>query len=473
MPEPNLPQLLNEADRAFVVAAAGCGKTEAIARAVALSHGRRQLVLTHTHAGVGALRRRLHALRVPRDRFTVDTIAGWALRFGASYPGLSGLETSEPVGAQWAQVYGAASRLLDCRALKRVVLQSYGGVYVDEYQDCVSSQHDLVLKLASLLPCRVLGDPLQAIFDFDGQRLVDWQEEVDSTFSRLPDLVTPWRWKNRNALLGQWLTELRRALTLGESIDFESAPVTWMPSGPNAEWLACMNHPRESGSVVAVRKWPNSCHELSRTLKGTFTSMEEMDCGALLKAAHQIETVSGTERVMCCIRFAKECVTGLSSVTASLEVTLRRGAIPRLTSRCARPGLYRAVIAASNETSLAEVLPLLLELRAEGEYLYRRELWDEMIRALKAHARLGSGTLRDAAWHVREITRRVGRREDSRTVSRTLLIKGLEYDHAIVLKADELSTKNLYVALTRGRDSVTLISPSSSMTFPVPSNLIA
>lgn len=472
MPEPNLPQLLSEADRAFVVAAAGCGKTEAIARAVALSQGRRQLVLTHTHAGVGALRRRLHALRVPKDRFTVDTIAGWALRFGASYPGLSGLETSEPVGPQWAQVYGAASRLLDSRALKRVVLQSYGGIYVDEYQDCVSAQHDLVLKLASLLPCRVLGDPLQGIFDFGGQRLVNWQQDVDPNFQRLPDLITPWRWKDRNAPLGQWLTELRQALTLGEPIDFEAAPVTWMPAGPNAEWRACMNHLRESGSVVAMRQWPNNCHDLSRTLRGTFTSMEEMDCGTLLTAAERIEAGAGIERVMRCIRFAKECMTGLSDVTASLEVTLRRGDIPRVTSRCAYPELYRAVIAAAGEDSLLGVLPLLLAVRAEGEYLYRRELWDEMIRALKSHARLGSGTLRDAAWHVREITRRVGRREDARTVSRTLLIKGLEYDHAIVLKADELNTKNLYVALTRGRESVTLISPTSSMTFPVPSNLI-
>ena len=45
-------------------------------------------------------------------------------------------------------------------------------------------------------------------------------------------------------------------------------------------------------------------------------------------------------------------------------------------------------------------------------------------------------------------------------IGTTLLVKGLEFDHAIVLDAASLTRKELYVALTRGARSVTIISSS-------------
>lgn len=44
-----------------------------------------------------------------------------------------------------------------------------------------------------------------------------------------------------------------------------------------------------------------------------------------------------------------------------------------------------------------------------------------------------------------------------------LLVKGLEFDHAIVLEADSLSKKELYVALTRGAKSLTIVSSSPTL----------
>lgn len=472
MAEQDIPRLLSEADRAFVVAAAGCGKTEAVVRAVALSAGRRQLVLTHTHAGVNALRRRLQSMGVPKERYVVDTIAGWALRYAASYPQLSGLETPEPVGGQWANVYAAAGRALTTRAIRRVVVQSYGGIFVDEYQDCVRDQHTLVLQLAELLPCRVLGDPLQGIFDFGNQRVVDWATDVSPNFARLPDLVTPWRWRGHNEALGDWLGAVREPLSTGQPLDLATAPVAWVQSDTTAEWRSCIRFANGDGSIVAIRKWATNCHDLARTLRGTFTSMEEMDCADLLSAARELDTSTGPARALACIAFAKTCMTGLNNATSSLEATLRRGAVPRITARCAHPDLYLAAAAVAGDEDMRGIHALMLALRGHGEYLFRRELWDEMIRSLRAHARGSALSLRDAAWRARDITRRIGRREDRRTISRTLLVKGLEYDHAIVLKADELNAKNAYVALTRGRSSVTVIAPESTIRFPQPTNLL-
>jgi DNA helicase-2/ATP-dependent DNA helicase PcrA len=46
-------------------------------------------------------------------------------------------------------------------------------------------------------------------------------------------------------------------------------------------------------------------------------------------------------------------------------------------------------------------------------------------------------------------------------IGTTLLVKGLEFDHAIVLDAACLSKKELYVALTRGARSITIISTTN------------
>ena len=73
----------------YVVAPAGFGKTYLIAEAVSRS-ANRQLVLTHTYAGVNVLRRKMRELKVSNRAFRVDTIASWALRLSLSYLSTSG-----------------------------------------------------------------------------------------------------------------------------------------------------------------------------------------------------------------------------------------------------------------------------------------------------------------------------------------------------------------------------------------------
>jgi hypothetical protein len=63
----------------YVLAPAGFGKTHLIAESVGRAE-RRQLVLTHTFAGVSAIRRKMRLLRVPASLFQIDTIASWTLR---------------------------------------------------------------------------------------------------------------------------------------------------------------------------------------------------------------------------------------------------------------------------------------------------------------------------------------------------------------------------------------------------------
>ena len=119
----------------------------------------------------------MRQLSVPSGACRVDTIASWALRLCLSYPGASDWALQRPEGKQWAALYRACGVLLDHQFIRRILKASYGGLYVDEYQDCSTEQHQLVLRLARDLPCRILGDPLQAIFDFEEERPVDWAGE--------------------------------------------------------------------------------------------------------------------------------------------------------------------------------------------------------------------------------------------------------------------------------------------------------
>jgi len=68
--------------RGTVTAPAGCGKTHLIARSLT-RHGNAKkpiLILTHTNAGVAALRGRLDRAGIRPTAYRLLTIDGWAMR---------------------------------------------------------------------------------------------------------------------------------------------------------------------------------------------------------------------------------------------------------------------------------------------------------------------------------------------------------------------------------------------------------
>jgi len=90
--------------------------------------------------------------------------------------------------------------------------------------------------------------------------------------------------------------------------------------------------------------------------------------------------------------------------------------------------------------------------------LYRREAWRDMLRALAIVAAGSELTVAQAIGSIRNRTRIAGRAHDDRIISRPLLIKGLEFDHAVVLNPERYSATELYVALSRSRKSLTVVS---------------
>ncbi len=81
------PLSLLEIDKGTITAPAGCGKTHLVAQAVA-EHGAELplLVLTHTNAGVAALRTRIGKLGVDLKKARIATLDGWSLKLINSFP---------------------------------------------------------------------------------------------------------------------------------------------------------------------------------------------------------------------------------------------------------------------------------------------------------------------------------------------------------------------------------------------------
>ncbi len=132
----NLHEVFATKERALIVSPAGCGKTELIAKSVSTFREGRQLILTHTHAGVKSLKDRFKKLNVPSHLYRIDTIAGFALKYAVAFPKSSGVQNQKPADQQdWRNVYEAASRILSKSFVRQIVCTSYAGLFVDEYQD--------------------------------------------------------------------------------------------------------------------------------------------------------------------------------------------------------------------------------------------------------------------------------------------------------------------------------------------------
>lgn len=471
---PDLPETLAaHRGTGYVVAPAGFGKTHLIAQAISLSQNR-QLVLTHTYAGVNVLRRKMHDLGVSGGSFHVDTIASWSLRLSLSYSMTSEWTIERPVEDEWCALYRACSILLDRDFIRRILRASYGGLYVDEYQDCSTEQHELVLKLARDLPCRLLGDPMQGIFDFNGQPL-DWDRDVSAAFASLGRLQTPHRWTRAGTpAFGAWLTDVRRHLEQGQPVDLtQGRPLSvtfkhvnpadnlFQIQGNTCRYFQC----NRQESVIAIHKgsqeYKSKCHALAKNLAGKFSSIEEIEGKALFSFVEKIQRARTDQaRLKLVLAFARRSMT---AVMASLPSATARGEHADIRGNTRNPQAGRAANAYLANPDSSTMLAFLATLKdTNAVQVTRADLFNRMMGILRKHVLYPQLTLAEAAEkyqaEFRHKGRSVGRRK---LIATTLLIKGLEFDHAIVLDAASLSRKELYVALTRASKSLTIISPAS------------
>lgn len=454
--------------KGYVIAPAGYGKTHLIALAVRASSGR-QLILTHTFAGVNSIKTKMTALGVPVSKYQVDTIASWSLRLCLAYPMTSTWKIENPTNKQWNKLYKCCAGLLRKRFIRHVISATYAGMYVDEYQDCSDLQHLLVSALAESLPCRILGDPMQAIFDFGVGKPVDWEENVYPFFDCLGQLEIPWRWeKAGEPKLGVWLKEARKKLEQGQKIDlFADRPPSVVCVQTDPEYLASKQYSvlcdllGNNESAIALlggdQQSKNKTHLLARTMAGRFSSIEEIegkDLHSFLKKFGAAKTTQAS--FLLALDFSKKCFTGVGN---ALTAGTRRGEVAKQSRGTKYPSVLHAANAYLNQPTSGHLKSFFLALKANSETsVFRRDLLYRFLNVLNMHICGEGETLSEAANLFQRKMRHAGRPISHRKIiGTTLLVKGLEYDHVVILNADILDVKDLYVAMTRGSKSLTII----------------
>lgn len=457
-------------DRGTVTAPAGCGKTHLIAEALTRhSGGKPILVLTHTNAGVVALRGRLDRAGAPAKAYRLSTIDGWAMRLISTFPSRSGhnpdLLRLANQATDYPNIRVAAMKLLKAGHINDVLAASYSRLIVDEYQDCSIRQHGVVFYAAKTLPTCVLGDPMQAIFGFGNDRLANWEKEVCCYFPLVGELSTPWRWINANAgSLGSWLLDVRGKLLRGDSIDLRNAPaeVNWVELGGTEDHkrrlhAARVQPPDGNGCVLIIGDStnPDSQRLFASQTPGAVT-VEAVDLKDLVVFASTFK-VAAADALERLANFAQSVMRNVGAA----DLVRRVQSLMRGTARNPPTDVEAVALSFARAPSHRAAVDVLVEIGKEaGVTPHRPAVLRACIKALQLCDGMEGLSFHDAAIRMREQNRLVGRPLPRRAVGSTLLLKGLEADVAVILNTDTLDARNLYVAMTRGSKKLILCAKS-------------
>lgn len=471
MPQ-NIPNDFHNADKGYIISPAGFGKTETIVDSVALA-AKRQLVLTHTHAGVYSLRSRFKKKGISLSLYHIDTIDSFTYSYLLHYPCAPFTHGAdvEALGSDvyWSNIREGFLNLLDYPFFVNLLQVLYGGVYVDEYQDTSPKQHDIVLKLSTVLPCKIVGDPYQAVFGFHPGEVVSWSTDVEANFPKIGELTIPYRWQGSNPGFGRWLIDARRQIFEGGKLDLRTAPKDAVRyyNEPPYQYLVptiskCI---RQLDTSIVITSWQAAqCHKIARSSKGLISSMEEMECKDLRKYAVEIDRGTGEDKALLTASFLADVMTEAGKPVRDNLQQLLKGKTLRNAFYLKNKSLFDALLAivsTNDYQSIHNVFSQAPEI-LRG-HIFRRELYYETLRSL-SYSIANLCNLVAAVEVVRYRTRVVGRVPNLHSISRVLLIKGLEYKNAVVLNPEGMNAKELYVAITRPTHTLTIYCKSPVIT---------
>jgi hypothetical protein len=460
--------------RGAITAPAGCGKTHLIAEALLRHNGSKPiLVLTHTNSGLAALRGRLDRAGVSRPRYRLATIDGWAMRLISTFPMRSGHDPAilrlENRNSDYLSIRRAAVGLLRAGHVSDILKASYDRLFVDEYQDCSDVQHALLSQASRVFPTCVLGDPMQAIFGFKGNRLVDWNSDVQGFFGIAGQLRIPHRWINAGEKkFGCWLLAARQQLLEGKSVCLSSAPSNVRhialdgASDYTRRLVACRTRPPTTDGrvlIIADSRRTSEHRQYASQTPGAVT-VENVDLTDLVSFADRFD-LQNPEALKSVVEFAATLMTNVGPNDLLARVaTLKAG-------RARRRSVSEAEVAAlafAASPSYAGASELLATISKEGGVrTHRPAILKGCHKMFQLCAATSDLSPHEAAVQVREQARLIGRPLAKRTVGSTLLLKGLEADVAVILYPEEMDTQHLYVAMTRGARSLVVCSSSRKL----------
>lgn len=449
--------------KTLLIAPAGFGKTHTIVECLKYTPDK-QLILTHTHAGVHSLKNKVQKSKVPSNIYRIETISSFAQKYvNAFYIGTD-LPPQEENKKYHPFVIKKAIAIFNSPFPQKVLFNSYAGLFVDEYQDCTKLQHEMIMSLSKVLPTHLLGDPLQAIFNFNGG-LVDFEEDLKE-FEKFPPLSTPYRWMNaKRDDLGKALQEIRGKLENKEPVDLSLYSPTieiieeeCMLRPPHNKRLMELQNKKERGILILTPDSHNKATRVNFTKAyPTFLPLISIDEKDFYILSKEVDKLVGniTEQG---IRDIIYCCKDLFSKT-SLDKYFNKTGLINKKNKDESVLLLKEQIQNSN---CLQGIKIILEmiLKLEGVKCYPREIFNSLLISIEDAFHKKVSVYTSMKQH-RNTIRCAGRKIAQKCVGTTLLTKGLEFDTVVVLNAHKFECpKHLYVALTRAANKLIIFTTS-------------
>lgn len=452
-----------------IIAPAGYGKTEEIADAVK-SCSEKQLVLTHTRAGVAALQDRMKKKQIRNEKFEIDTIASFCMKWCKAYPATVEVHISDKISEiDYLKIYKGTQKLFSYSWARKVLKQTYSGLFIDEYQDCTESQHAIFMELEDLFPIRVLGDPLQGIFYWvKGDKIVNWNT---FPFKVISPLTMPWRWQETNKALGFMLDNLRKKIITaldGNDVTINIANVPGCMTILNStQWnnggfaYKIKNYER----IVYLSAFPNKQKSFSQHNGGFFQCDEVKDLAETETIIAGIEAEQNEKKALVLLESLKSMINGIQTELGSYIKNLGKGKsdFSRINKH---KDLGQLIETVCKDDTPKSVLGILRWFEQSTEFkIYRAELFYRIVK-IYAYMTEENVTLHETievlSCHQYFTEKRFS---FPRLSSRTVLTKGLEFDCVIIDARDKMDVRDFYVAMTRAKKHIYIISDASQLTF--------
>lgn len=464
-------------EKSMLIAPAGFGKTYTISECLVHLEGKgKQLILTHTHAGVAALKDKLKQRNIPPSNYNIETITSFAQKYVLSFYVGTDIPPQEDSKKYYPFIINKAIEIFKIKTICNVVSRTYSGLFVDEYQDCTTQQHALISSLSVLFPTHILGDHLQGIFGFTGQALVDMQAENDMLefANNKYSLNEPQRWlRGNNSNLGLDLKKIRESLINQEEINLSRFPSieTFNVDErdlylPYKEYYKEINKLLKEENLLILHPDSTSIYPRLKLVKQfnnrltLIESIDDKDFYRIAKLADEIttENIETKLRELCFKLFNK---TGLD-IWFNAKGFKRKTEVEKLVSV---RYLESLIIDLRKEISYSKISTFFNGVKdLQDIKCHRKELFWSFNKSLRDSDQ-NKVPVSIAMANRRNLIRRSGRRVLGRCIGTTLLTKGLEFDTVAIIKAHKFECpKHLYVALTRASKRLIVFTNKDKLT---------
>lgn len=478
--------------RSVLIAPAGHGKTHAIASCIKICPDESvQLVLTHTHAGISSIKAKLVKLEVPEEKYVVQTISGFAQMLVAAFYGLAKLGQRQEDPGYFSSIINKCEELVALGSVNSVLKSSYNGLFVDEYQDCNQCQHSLIMRLSTLFPTHLLGDPLQGIYDFDGDR-VDMLRDL-AGWSFFDILTVPWRWhiQGNTLELGKKILSFRKELLTSKTSvilenDNKAHFYVEIFTSTEADYYKKVGkflRNLQGNSILVIV--PDYTDPTTGVFHGKISDRAQLRKQLYIHHDYQlIEAIDDKsfysvskliDETLTSINRARKKYKKLADILEHIQFNKTDisswidGANNRVKQKRAPNDALSRQLHTICDTIIASpsykgILALLLFCKKTLNMAEKRpELYGTIVKSLNLSSENGKSMYSNMC-DIKNILRVKGRKVEGKYIGTTLLTKGLEFEKVVILGANHFTDKrNFYVAISRATQDLYIITDSGKL----------